>query len=337
MSEYNGEGPSDDGRWDLRIMRLLFFGSGDFAVPSLEGLCNGRHEVAAVVTQPDRPRGRGRQPAPTPVKHWASSRGLDVLSVDDVNAPEIVDRLLARRAAVGVVVAFGQKIREALLGGLSGGLINLHASLLPRHRGAAPINCAILAGDTVTGVTVFRLTDRMDAGPVLTQVDTPIGPLETAEELHDRLALLGPEALAAALASLEATPPSPGRAQDENHATRAPKLSKNDGVLDFDQPAERLARRIRGLWSWPGARCRFRSADGGRDEIVTLARAEAVADEGEGIPGTLGSDLTVVTASGALRILELKPAGGKKMTWAAYVNGRHVRPGDRFAPVEPAT
>ena len=311
-------------------MRVLFLGSGEFAIPTLEALVAGPHEVATVVTQPDRPHGRGRSPAPTPVKRIALERGLEVISVPDVNEAAIVAQLLGAEARLGVVVAFGQKIGPALLDGLPGGMVNLHASLLPRHRGAAPINRAILAGDATTGVTVFRLTDRMDAGAVLARRETPIGPTETAAELHDRLARLGPAAVDEALAQFEVDADPPGVSQDDALATHAGKLSKADGILDFSQPADDLSRRIRGLWSWPGASCRFLSANGTRDELVTLARAAVVAADTGLPPGCVTPHLTVAAGIGALRILELKPAGGRLMPWADFVNGRRVLPGDRF-------
>jgi len=315
-------------------MRLLYFGTGEFAIPTLDVLLAGPHEVVRVVTQPDRPRGRGRGVTPTAVKRVALDRGVDVLSVADVNATDVADDLLATGADLAVVVAFGQKIGPKLLDGLPGGMINLHASLLPRHRGAAPINWAVLAGDGVTGVTVFRLTDRMDAGPILCTRSTPVAPGETAAELHDRLAEIGPEAVAEALACFEGNLDPPGEPQDESQATTAGKLTKADGILDLSEAAEALARRVHGLWSWPGAMCRFRTADGRRDEQVTFARVEVDAADSGDAPGTVTGDLTVATGAGTLKIVELKPAGGKLMPWTAYVNGRHVQPGDRFVAIE---
>lgn len=315
-------------------MKLLFFGSGAFAVPTLADLSAGPHEVALVVTQPDRPRGRGRMPAPTPVKTYALEHRLPVVSFENVNAADATAELLAVGPELGVVIAYGQKIGPALLDAVPGGMINLHASLLPRHRGAAPVNRAILAGDTTTGVTVFRLCERMDAGPVLAKRELTIDPAETASELHDRLAALGPETVRAALDCFSTTLDPPGNPQDESLATPAGKLSKADARLDFNQPAEMIRHQVHGLWSWPGATCRFRAADGKRDEAVTLARV-AVVDEAATEPaGTIRSDLTLATGGGALRVVELKPSGGRLMDWSAYVNGRHVRPGDRMISMD---
>lgn len=319
-------------------MRILFFGSGEFAIPTLRSIADGGHEIAAVVTQPDRPRGRGKEMSPTPVKSAAIDRGLSVLATDDVNGAEITENLKSLSADLAYVAAFGQKIGKELLSAFPVGIVNLHASLLPALRGAAPINWAIINGDEETGVTVFRLVEKMDAGPILVQRSTVIGDVETADELHDRLARIGCDAVRATLELLAAQPDTPGTPQDPAKATIAPKLSKNDGHIAFDQPAAQLANRILGLWSWPGAACRYCSADGRRDEIVTLARARPY--EGRTTPagaeeaGRITDVLSVRAADGELEILEIKPAGGRLMPWQDFVNGRHVAEGDRLMPIE---
>jgi methionyl-tRNA formyltransferase len=254
-------------------------------------------------------------------------------------------RLKSLSADLAYVAAFGQKIGRELLGAFPVGIINLHASLLPALRGAAPINWAIINGDDMTGVTVFRLVEKMDAGPVLMQRRTEIGDTETADELHDRLARIGCDAVRATLELLAAQPETPGTPQDAAKATIAPKLSKRDGHIRFDQTAATIADRICGLWGWPGASCRYVSADrrsaatgGRRDEIVTLARARRHEGDGavSGEPGRLTDILTVQTAAGELEILEIKPAGGRLMAWQDFVNGRHVAPGDSFISIESA-
>lgn len=319
-------------------MRILFFGSGEFAIPTLRSIAEDGHEIVAVVTQPDRPRGRGKELSPTPVKSAAIDRRLSVLATDDVNSAEMTAQLKSLGADLAYVAAFGQKIGRELLGAFPVGIVNLHASLLPALRGAAPINWAIINGDGETGVTVFRLVEKMDAGPILVQRRTVIGDVETADELHDRLARIGCDAVRATLELLAAQPDTSGTPQDPSKATIAPKLSKNDGHITFDQPAVKLADRILGLWSWPGATCRYVSADGRRDEIVTLARARPY--EGQKMPagaddaGRITEVLSVRTADGELEILEIKPAGGRLMPWQDFVNGRHVAPGDRFLPIE---
>jgi methionyl-tRNA formyltransferase len=234
------------------------------------------------------------------------------------------------------VAAFGQKIGKELLTAFRGIVISCLAAPRP---GAALINWAIINGDE-TGVTVFRLVEKMDAGPILMQRRTEIGDVETADELHDRLARIGCDAVRATLKLLAAQPDTPGTAQDAAKATMAPKLSKNDGHIAL------ISRRPNsptdsGLRSWPGATCRYLSADGRRDEIVTLARARpyegrspraetAVADEA----GRITDVLSVRAADGELEILEIKPAGGRLMPWQDFVNGRHVAAGDRFLQIE---
>lgn len=315
-------------------MRVVFIAAGPFALPTLESLTRAAVEIPLVITQPDRRSGRGRRLTPTPVHQAATRRGLTVVPAADVNTPDIVQRVAACQADVGVVIDFGQKVGAVLREAIRGGCVNLHASLLPELRGAAPYQWAILRGRSLTGVTVFRLVDRMDAGPVLAAARTEIGVAETADELHDRLARMGPDVVAEALALFHGGRVPGGEPQDDRLATTAPKLKKQDGRLDFAQPADAIVRRILGLWSWPGARCRFVAADGSRDEPVTIARAR-VSDRSATAsdPGTLDNARHAAAADGALEILEIKPQAGKLMSWQAYVNGRHVRPGDRFAPL----
>ncbi len=317
-------------RQDNISMRLLFLGSGEFGVPLLRNLAQ-QHDIAMVISQPDRPSGRGRQTRPTPIKAMAEKLGLEVMTPRDVNDPEVTARLLELGATVGVVVAFGQKVGPGLLDGLPGGCINAHASLLPRHRGAAPIHYAIRSGDEETGVTVFRLTDRMDAGAILAMRRTAIDPDETTTELHDRLAGIAVDAMSGALERLAADPTTPGTVQDEAAATLAPKLRKEDGRIPFAQPVDRVAAHICAMWSWPGASTTFVSQDGARREELIIARARPA--EGQPVdlpPGTIDERMYVATGDGLLEILEVKAAGGRLMTWPEYVNGRHIAAGDRF-------
>ena len=315
-------------------MRIAVLASGEFAVPTLQSLQHTKREIVCVITQPPRPAGRGRKSQLTPIGAYASEQAMDVWALADVNGHEIVTRLRELKIDLGVVIAFGQKLGPELIGAFRGGCVNLHASLLPRYRGAAPIQWAILRGEERTGVTVFRLTQRMDAGPILTTRSTLIKPEETTEELHDRLARIGPDAVKAALMLFEDDPDPAGTVQDDADATKAPKLAKKDGKLSFAQPAEQLARQVRGLWSWPGATALYAAADGERQERVTLVRARvAETAEPETVePGFLGTGLHVATSDGWLEILEIRPQSGRVLSWPDFVNGRHTRPGDRFTP-----
>ena len=316
-------------------MRLIVLASGEFAVPTLRSIRGDeRHEIACVVTQPDRGSGRGRKTTPTPVKQWAIEAGLETIEAETVNAPELVARLRAYDAVLGLVIAFGQKLGDELLDSFPLGCVNLHASLLPKYRGAAPFQWAVINGEERAGVTVFRLSNRMDAGPILATRWTFIKPEETAAELHDRLARIGPDAVRAALA-LHADGQLPaGEPQNPADATKAPKLSKADGRIDLAQPAAALAHRICGLWSWPGAACEFVSAAGDRRERVILARARAAEAYGPPpTPGSIDARLFVATADGHIELLEVKPEGGRLMAWQEFVNGRHVKAGDRFESI----
>ena len=321
-------------------MRILFLGSSEFSIPTLASLADDGHEIVAVISQPDRARGRGKQPSPTPVKQYALEHGLTALTPEDINAAEVVAHLKSLKPDLGYVAAFGQKIGRELLEAFPAGMVNLHASLLPMLRGAAPIQWSVINGDRESGVTIFRLVEKMDAGPILVQRRTLINPGETADELHDRLARIGCDALRAAVEMLAADPKTPGTPQDASLATKARKLTKADARITFDQPVSKVASRICGLWSWPGAICRFVSADGSRDETVTLARA--IPYEGKPQPPSSPDDIGRVTEmmsvqclDSELALLEIKPAGGRLMEWKDFVNGRHVAAGDRFAPIEP--
>ena len=314
-------------------MRIIFLASGTFAQPSLRWLAQSEHDVPLVVTQPARKSGRGRHVTRTPVRAMADDLGLESLEAEDVNASDGLERLQALDADLGLVIAFGQKLGPAVLDAMSMGCINLHASLLPRYRGAAPINWAIINGEERTGCTVFRIVQRMDAGPVLTTRWTEIKPEETAGELHDRLAAISVDAVQAALSLFAAGQCPEGTTQEEAAATTARKLSKADGQVRFDEPAASIANRICGLTPWPGAAARFESREG-RWENVTLTRARRAEDPTtpKVPPGTIDARRYVATRDGYIEILELKPSSGRIMTWPEYVNGRHVAEGDRFVP-----
>ena len=312
-------------------MRIIFLGSGRFAMPTLRRLAESDHTVALVVTQPARPSGRGRRIVRTPVQALADDLGLETIAIQDVNEPESVRGLLALDARFGLAIDFGQKIGPALLDGWPGGCLNLHASLLPKYRGAAPINWAIVHGEERSGCTVFRMVEKMDAGPILTSRWTDIKPEETADELHERLAGIGVDAVQAAIELFAGGDIPAGTPQNEADATKAPKLRKPDGLVDFDQPVARVANHICGMTAWPGARARFR-ADDDRFEAVTLTRARPAESPAKPDipPGTINANRYVATRDGFLEILEIKPSSSRVMGWADFVNGRHVAEGDTF-------
>ncbi|MBM4027420.1 MAG: methionyl-tRNA formyltransferase [Planctomycetes bacterium] len=317
-------------------MNLVYLGSGEFGIPCLDALKASAHHLCLIATQPAHPAGRGRQPQPTPAAQWASEQGVPFVETANINLPEVMQQITACRPEVIVVIAFGQKIGPEVVALPPKGAINVHASLLPEYRGAAPINWAIVRGETQTGNSIITLADKIDAGDILAQVRTEIGPQETAGELHDRLAQLAAPLLLETLAALEAGTATYTK-QNDAEATFAPKLKKTDGFLDFHEPAEVLARRIRGFWPWPGATASFTSARTQKATRVVLALAEAVPETGRvGLapPGTFDHERHVVCGAGRLRIEKLKPAGSGLMSFDAFVNGWHVRPGDRLTRIQ---
>jgi methionyl-tRNA formyltransferase len=314
-------------------MKLIFFGSPDFAVPSLRGLHAAGHAILLVVTRPDRPRGRSRQPQPTEVKDAACELGLPVYQPRRAGEPEAVERVRSAGADLAVVVAYGEILTPEMLAAPGGGFINVHASLLPDYRGAAPINWAIIRGESQTGVTVQRVVPALDMGAVLAQRQVDIGADETAGELSDRLAVLGAEAVVDVVGRLAAGEAVPETEQGGGNGFVARRLRKSDGRIDWTLSPEQMRNRIRGLSPWPGAFCQFRGR--GRTERVTVMRADAVpagpeaAEPGEVLQA--GDDgITVKAGDGCLRILELQPAGKRPMAAADFVRGRRVRAGDMF-------
>lgn len=303
-------------------MRLVYFGSGAFGLPTLERLA-GEHDLAAVVTQPDRPAGRRRSLTPTPVAQWvaAESPATPLLKPDRVDEPAVVRKIRGLRAEVWVVIAFGQKLGRGLLEDRFA--INLHASLLPRWRGAAPIHHAILAGDEEIGVSVITLADRLDAGDILAQDSRPLDPALTAGELHDTLSLSGPACVESVLGDFERDTLQ-RRAQDESRVTLAPKLSRADAWVDLTQPAEACRRRIHGLTPWPGV------SVGIAGEPVRVLRVQPERTKSDESPGTLiepDAGLVMCADGTALRLLDVQPAGGRPMPWDAFLRGHALRPG----------
>lgn len=315
-------------------MRLIFLGSPEFAVPSLRALRAAGHDIALVVTRPDRPRGRSGQPLPTLVKEVALDLGLQVYQPQRAGAPEAVARLHSMGADLGVVVAFGEILSPQLLAATAQGFINLHASLLPDYRGAAPVNWALIRGETLTGVSVIKLVPELDAGPILAQRQVRVGDDDNAEELEGKLAGAGAEILVDVV-NLLACEQHPGRPQPERGGFFARKLTKQDGRIDWSLSAEEIRNRVRGLTPWPGAYCEFES-DGGRHR-VTLLRTEVVdktAAPQPHRPGTViradAEGIVVQAGAGFLKITQLKRAGGRAMSAVDFVHGRHVKSGDRF-------
>ena len=304
---------------------IVFFGSGAFGLPTLRALALA-HRVVGVVTQPDKPAGRGGAITPTPIGAWAQEylSGAPVLKPPKCSAPDVVAQIRSLGADGGglpafVVIAFGQKLPRSLLHGRFA--INLHASLLPRWRGAAPINAAIVAGDRETGNSVITLAEKMDAGLVLGQTRRPIPPDMTAGELHDLLASDGPELVLRTIAQERAGTLEPAT-QDEELVTLAPKLSKGDGQVDWGADADACRARINGLSPWPGV-----AADIG-GERVKLLRAGPSGARSDAPPGTLvdAPRGLVACGRGVIEIVDVQPAGKRAMRFAEFARGRALAP-----------
>jgi methionyl-tRNA formyltransferase len=308
-------------------LRIVFLGSGSFAIPSFLTLLDAGHDLAALVTQPDREKGRGQRLAPPPTKPVAIARGVPVLQPRRVREPEAIAELEGLAPELLVVVAYGQILPRRVIDIAPRGTVNVHASLLPHLRGAAPIQWAIARGDRETGVTTMLIDEGLDTGPTLLARGTPIGLEETAAELEPRLARLGAEVLLETVRGLAEgrLAPTP---QDASRATLAPLLKKEDGRLDWARSALELRCRIRGFQPWPGAFATWR----GRTVKVLKARPEA---GGQAPPGTVldvGRDGVLVACGEgtALRLLEVQPESGRPMPASAFASGQRLRAGDRL-------
>jgi len=311
-------------------MKLIFFGTPDFALPTLRRLAGSSHEVRLVVSRPDRPAGRHQVLTTPPVAEMARKLGLPVIQPGSLKRPEVLERLAEAGADVGVVVAYGKLIPPAALEILPGGYVNLHPSLLPRHRGPSPIQWALACGDRKTGVTTMLLDEGMDTGPILMQREVAIGPGETAEELSARLAELGADLVLETLDALEKGTLSP-RPQPEEGATVSPMLRRSFGKVDWSMPARRLVNRLRAFTPWPGLHTRFR---GGRLKIHGLEEVRP-APPGNEEPGTVlraDAEGIVVRCGGgtAVRITELQRDGRRRMPVDAFLVGERVSAGERF-------
>jgi methionyl-tRNA formyltransferase len=300
-------------------LRVIFMGTPEFSVPALEAI-HAAHDVICVYTQPPRPAGRGKQPRPTPVHQRAEALGLPVRHPASLKSPEAQAGFAALAADVAVVVAYGLILPQPVLDAPRQGCLNIHASLLPRWRGAAPIQRAIMAGDAETGVCIMQMEAGLDTGPVLLRARTPITEADTSAALHDRLSQMGARLIREALArlpELEAVP------QPENGVSYAAKIDKSEARLDWTRPAAELARQIRGLSPFPGAWCETPS---GR---LKLLDARAVA--GQGAPGQVLLGLTVACGEGALELRAVQREGKRAMTAEELLRGSPELAGTVFS------
>jgi methionyl-tRNA formyltransferase len=312
-------------------MNIVYFGSGQFGIDCLEAIKNSQHNLASVVTSVPHPAGRGRKPAPTAVAKWADDNSIAIIETENVNDLSVIETIRKFQPDLIVVIAFGQKVSKELTELPPKSSINVHASLLPKYRGAAPINWAIINGEKQTGISVIKLAEKMDAGDILAQQEADIAADETAGQLHERLAKLAAPLLLKTINQI-AGGSAVYTVQDDSHATKAPKLKKSDGILDFSESAEVLKRKIVGFWPWPGAASDYVSKQTEKPYRVTIAAAQVVesANPGGLAAGVLDEELNVICGENALRITKIKPAGGKPMDFKDFVNGRDTKPGASF-------
>jgi len=308
--------------------RVVFFGTPQFAVPSLEALLASHHPVVGVVTQPDRPRGRGQKTSDAPVKAAALAHGVSVLQPPRLKDPEFLAALAALKADIGVVAAYGKILTQAVLDTPPLGMVNVHASLLPRHRGAAPIHRAVIAGDAETGITIMRVVQALDAGPMIAAAKRRIGPNETSAELESELARIGAQLLVETLDHIGSLAEV---AQDDTLATYAHRLTKEDGLIDWTRSAADIHNQVRGLHPWPHAHTFL---DGARLILLHTTREfEGVDAHAAALPGAITSTkdaLLVTTGQGVLRILELQAEGKRPMAARDFLAGRKLGEGARF-------
>jgi methionyl-tRNA formyltransferase len=308
--------------------RIAYFGTPEFAVPTLRRLIDARHRVVAVVSQPDRPRGRGHQLAPTPTKTVALEHGIEVLQPERIRDEQFLERLAALSPDLGVVAAYGKLLPEALLRIPPLGLINVHASLLPRWRGAAPVHRAVIAGDEVTGVTIMRVGKELDAGAMFAAESRPIGPDETSPQVESDLAVMGARLLVDVV-DLIASGRATETPQDETRVTLAPKIAKGEGAIDWNRPARALHNLIRGLQPWPLVSAHL---EGERILLHASQPTEEIVDRAPGVITRADGDTLAVAAGDrhTLRLLSIQREGRRAISTREFLAGRRIVPGMRL-------
>jgi methionyl-tRNA formyltransferase len=318
-----------------RPLRLVLMGTGPFAVPSFEALRQAGHEVSLVVTRPARVVKSRKGPPPAPVRDWAESHELELFAPDSINEPDAVAKVAEQKPQLLVVCDYGQILKPDALNTATSGGLNLHGSLLPKYRGAAPVQCALLSGDQVTGVSVIHMTPRLDGGPVVTQCETEIDDEETAGELEDRLALLGVAAIMEAVELLgewdgESTI---GVMQNPDAITKAPRFKKSDAEIDWNRSARLVHCHVRGMQPWPIAYTHFKPLESKPPIRLAIKNIKVLGEAaGAYLPGEIvpNDKFIVATADSLIEIEKMQPAGKREMTGGEFLRGHNPPAGSRL-------
>jgi methionyl-tRNA formyltransferase len=316
------------------VMKIVYCGCGRFGIDSLNALKASGHELLHIITHPEKQAGRGRKLRANDVEQWAQQNCVPFTAIEDINSSQAVELIKKLAPDLLIVIAFGQKISPEIISIPSKGAINVHGSLLPKYRGAAPINWAIISGETETGLSIITLAEKMDAGEILAQAELKIADDDTADTVQDALAKLAAPLLVETIGKIAAGAAAYTK-QDSSKATLAPKLKKTDGVIDFTLAAQQIHNKVRGLWPWPAAAACFVSAKSGKKSPVTIAKTQVANPAGKNDkPGAIDENLNVLCGIGSLKILELKPHGGRLMDFQSFLNGRGSGCGDFFTSLE---
>lgn len=315
-------------------MKIVYCGCGKFGIDSLNAIKASCHTLAHIITHPAKQAGRGQKLRPNDIEQWANKNNIHFSAIEDINSKTGIELLKKLAGDLLVVIAFGQKISPDIINIPPKGAINVHGSLLPKYRGAAPINWAIINGDKITGISIITLAQTMDAGEIMATAKLKIAEDDTADIVHDALAKLAAPLLINTIDKI-AKGTAKYKKQDNSKTTKAPKLSKTVGFLDFTDSAQNIHNKVRGLCPWPGASASFVNAQTGKKINAIIARTQIVSadDENEKF-GVIDENLNILCGTGLLKILELKPQGGKIMDLKSFLNGRGSGEGDYFTTPE---
>lgn len=315
-------------------MRIVYCGCGRFGIESLDALKASNHRLLHIITYPEKQAGRGRKPRANDVAQWAHENAVPAANLNDINSPQSIELIKKLAPDLLVVIAFGQKISSEIIAIPPKGAINVHGSLLPKYRGAAPVNWAIINGEKETGISIITLAEKMDCGEILAQARLKIADDDTADMLQDALAKLAAPLLIETIDKIAAGTVTYTK-QDSSLATSAPRLKKTDGIIDFAPSAQQIHNKVRGLWPWPAATACFVNAQTNKKYPVIIAKTQVANPAGKNdSPGAIDENLNVLCGIGSLKILGLKPHGSKTMDFKSFLNGRGSGKGDFFVPLK---